>query len=384
MALQRTDATQIVTYSTAGLPSLTQPRWLGQIGHVNQLKYSWTLPGGPDQLSCTLMVPASTRTDAMNPGRIVQAYRGGVVIWEGILNEPVPTSSGWNISAVGAGNYGTNYVALYSSTWPTGEPDQAVNQAITRGLRWVNPGIGTPSGIWLGQAVDSGAQTITDLLNLCCTLGGLTWQVDTTQAQGNVLSLFALPTAVNRLLLVRQPAARTLGGDINVIWIRYQTAADNTTTGANATFAVTSASNAASVALHGTREAYMDLSDAGTLSAGAAQAVGSSVLQRYQRASFAGPFAAGPGDIMTTGGEGMDLGINHAGTVMQLLLTDYGYGGEVSLGPVSFLVGGYAYDDDTLTGTVTPFQYLDLSLSGLMAAAVTGLPRPASVAAPPA
>ncbi len=379
MAILRKDRAQIVTWAQG----MTSPMWLGEHGHVTALKYSWTVPGGADALSCNLMVTATTRTPATDPGRIVQAYRGGALIWEGTMNEPVPTTAGWNLSAVGAGNYGTNFVALYSSTWPSGEPDQAINNAIGRGLPWVNPGVGTPSGIWLGQAFDSGSQTITELLNLCCTFGGLTWQV-VTGPGGNILSVFALPTAVTELLLVRQPAPRTLGGDINVIWIRYQTAADNATTGASATFATTSATVPASIALHGTREAFLDLSNAGTMSAGAAQAVGNQVLKRYQRASFAGPFTAGPGDLMTPGGQAIDLGINHAGQVVQLVLTDYAYGGEVVLGPVSFLVGGYEYDDDTLTGTVTPFQYLNLSLSGLLSAAVTALPQPAAVAAPTA
>jgi hypothetical protein len=379
MAILRHSSAQVVSYT----PAMTGPIWLGSVGHVNQLHYSWTVPGGADTLTCNLMVTASTRTQATDPGRIVQLVRGGGVIWEGIMNEPVPTSGGWNLSAVGAGNYGTNYVALYSTTWPTNIPDQAINQAIARGMRWTNPGVGSPAGIWLGQAVDSGAQTITDLLNLCCTYGGLTWQV-VTGPQGNVLSVFALPTAVSALLLVRQPAPRTLGGDINVIWLRYQSAADNATTGAVATFATTSATVPASIALHGTREAYLDVSNAGTLSAGAAQAVGNAVLQRYQRASFAGPFTAGPGDLMTTGGQAADLGLNLAGQVVQLILTDYAYGGEVTLGPVSFLVGGYEYDDDTLTGTVTPFQYLNTSLSGLLSAASTTLPQPAAVAAPTA
>lgn len=374
MAIQRTDGTQVVTYTA----SMTNPIWLGSVGHVNALKYSWVLPGGADQLSCNLMVEATVRTQATDPGRIVQAYRGGGLIWEGIMNEPVPTTTGWNLSAVGAGNYGTNYTALYSTTWPTGLPDQAVNQAITRGLRWVNPGIGTPSGIWLGQEVDSGAQTITDLLNLCCTYGGLTWQVNTVP-QGNVLSVFALPATVNRLLLVRQPAPRTLGGDINVIWLRYQSSADNATTGAVAAYATTSATAGASIALHGQLEAYLDLSNGGVMTATAAQAIGNAILQRYQRASFAGPFAAGPGDIMTPGGQAMDLGINHSGSVMQLVLTDYAYGGEVVMGPVTFLVGSYTYDDDSLTGTVTPFQYLDTSMTGLLSAASTMLPQPAAV-----
>jgi hypothetical protein len=120
------------------------------------------------------------------------------------------------------------------------------------------------------------------------------------------------------------------------------------------------------------------------MSAGSAQAVGNAALQRYQRASFAGPFAAGPGDLMTPGGQAADLGVNYAGQVVQLVLTDYGYGGEVVLGPVTFMVGSYEYDDDTLSATIAPFQYLNTSLSGLLSAATTVLPQPAAIAAPTA
>ena len=379
MALRRISP-QVVSWAQG----MTRPRWLGSTGHVTALKYSWACPGGADQLSCNLMVEANTRTEATDVGRIVQVYWGASVIWEGTMNEPVPTTAGWNLSANGAGNYGTNYDAVYSGTWPGSLPDDAVNQAIARGLRWVNPGIGSPSGIWLGAPVDSGAQTITDLLNLNCTYGGLTWTV-TTGPSGNILSMFPLPTTVNRLLLCRTPVARTLGGDINVVWLRYQSAGDSTAVPSiPAVFSVTSATVPASIALHGQREAYLDLSSGGTMTAGAAQAIGNALLQRYQRASFAGPFAAGQGDLMTIGGQPMDLGLNHAGAVAQLILVDYGYGGEVVLGPVTFLIGGYEYDDDTLTGTVTPFQYLDTSFTGLLSAASTTLPQPAAVAAPAA
>src|ERR1700679_3220674 len=113
MPLLRTDATQICTFNQ----DMSRPRWLGQIGHVEGLQYSWVCPGGCDQLTCNLMVEATIRTEAMNPGRIVQAFRGGGLIWEGILQEPQPTTSGWTITAVGAGNYGTNYVAYYPNTW---------------------------------------------------------------------------------------------------------------------------------------------------------------------------------------------------------------------------------------------------------------------------
>jgi hypothetical protein len=372
--LLRTDATQICTYNQ----DMSRPRWLGQIGHVDKLTYSWVCPGGCDQLSCNLMVEATVRTEAMNPGRILRAFRGGGMIWEGILQEPQPSATGWTISAIGAGNYGTNYVAYYTNTWPTGLPDQAVNLAIGRGLRWTNAGIGSPANIWLGQEVDPGAQTITDLLNLCCTFGSLTWYVNTS-ALGNALSVFPLPATPTNLLVSTSPVARTLGGDITTVWERYEVSADNSTTGAAAVYGTAETLDSASAAQYGPLEQYIDLTQAGVMTSTAAKAVGTSLLSRYLRASFGGPFLTGPQQLRTMGGQSVDLGMGMATgpMVCQLVLTDYAYGGEVNLAPpISFLVGSYSYDDDSQTAQITPFQYADSSFSSILSAASTMLPSP--------
>jgi hypothetical protein len=103
------------------------------------------------------------------------------------------------------------------------------------------------------------------------------------------------------------------------------------------------------------------------MSAGAAQAVGTKVLTAYQRASFAGPFTAARGQLLNTGGAPVDPGTDQAGTVVRLILTDYAYGGEVAPGsPVTFIVGGYSWDDFAGKATITPHQALDESLSGLL------------------
>lgn len=381
MTLLRPDASQVVTWTQ----QYTSPRWLGQIGHVTGLKYSFACPGGADQMSCLLAVDATLRTNAMDPGRIVQIIRGGSLCWDGKLLEPIPSSAGWQISAIGSGNAGTDFDAHYTSTWPGSQPDQPINNAISRGLRWVNPGLnsGPYSGqYWLSAPVDSSAQTITDLLNLLCTNGGLTWYVTTGpipgQASPNTLSLFPLPVTPTRRLVSNTPVPRTLGGDVNTVWLRYEVSADNTTTGAAAVYADVAATNAASVALHGPMEIYADLSSAGVMSSGSAQAIGNAVLQRYQRASFAGPFTVQPGQLLTLGGTPVDLGAEQAGGVCQLILTDFAYGGELSPAPISFLVGGYEYDDDTQAATITPFQSLSTNFSSLLSAAVTMLPAAAA------
>ena len=90
-------------------------------------------------------------------------------------------------------------------------------------------------------------------------------------------------------------------------------------------------------------ETYADLSSAAVLTANQAKPVGNLVLQRYQRASFAGPFTVGPGQLLTTGGAPVDLGCGmpYAPMVCRVMLTDYAYGGETTPAPVTFLVGGY-------------------------------------------
>jgi hypothetical protein len=350
-------------------PGSSALQYLGALGHVTNLNYSFICPGGADHATWDLLVPASYRDQRMNPGTTVSVFRGGHTVWTGKMDEPVATATGWTMSAIGTGNLGTDYLALYTGSWGTGTPDNAVNAAIVRGMPWVNPGIGSPTGMWTGQQVDSGAQTIPDLLNLVCTRGGLTWYVSSQPGGliGNDLSVFPLPTTPNRLLVSTSPVPRTLGGDINTIYIRYMVTADNSTTGAAAVYATTSVQNTQSVAVHGVIETYIDLSSVGAQSAGAAQAVGNYVLSIYQRASFAGPFTGTYGQLMTTGGQPIDPGTDQAGTVCRLLLTDYGYGGEVTPQfPVSFIVGAYNWDDQNQVFTITPYQALDQSLSGLL------------------
>ena len=274
---------------------------------MTALKYSFTCPGGADSMTCTVMVPASYRNQAFSPGWQVRIYRGGHQVWDGKMDEPVPTATGWNFTAVGNGMRGTDFLAIYTDTWPANQPDESINNAIARGLPWVNPGVGTPSDAWYGQAVDSGAQTITALLTLLTTRGASTWYVNSQPGGviGDDLSVFPLPTTPNRLLVATTPVPRTLGGDINTIYLRYEITADNTdaTTGATApaTYGLAVAQNAQSVAMHGELETYIDLSDVGVMTQAAAQAVGAACSQYYSTREFRGPFTGSYGAAMQHG-----------------------------------------------------------------------------------
>jgi hypothetical protein len=359
----RTDASQLVSWA----PGMTNPRWLGRIGHVANLKYSFTCPGGASALTALLQVEADFRTDALNPGRIVQVFRGSAVVWEGKMDEATPSADGWTISAHGAGSYGNDFAAYYT-TW---NANDAVNQAIARGMRWTNPGI-SESQAFLGQQEDPASQQITDHMNLICTSGGQSWYVTTTQ-YGNILSVAPLPTVPTRMIIATTPVSRTIAADYNTLWTRYQLTADPTsqTSGSStaaATYGTAESTVPASIAAHQPMEGYYDLSSAGVVGSAAAIAAGNNVLAQYIRANFAGPFTVSYGQYLTMGGYPVDLGAENGMAVAQLVLTDYGYGGEVVPGPISFLVGEFEYDDTAQTASITPFQNVDSDLSSLLSA----------------
>jgi hypothetical protein len=350
---------------------------LSWYGRVSGLSYDFTTPGGCNSLQCTLAVPPGWRDRAISTGRVCEAIRGGTIIWAGVLDEPSLTSDGWQVTARGAALFGDDYLAIYSTAWGTGVFNDAVDQAIARGLFWNRiTDIGAVANIWTGQQSDSGAMSVTDLLNLGCHKGGLTWQLR-TGAFGNNLTVFAVPTTANRILVAGDPVGRAVGDGPTTLYARYQATADNAATNAPATYALTSVSQAGVEAAIGRREDLMDISSAGVYTAGQAQAVATRALARYSRVGFAEPFNVQPGELLNTGGQPVDLGTFWAdgitSMVCELWLADYPYGGEVAGGPVTFLVGSYAYNPDG-TATITPFQSQRRDWSAVMGVAVDTAP----------
>lgn len=104
------------------------------------------------------------------------------------------------------------------------------------------------------------------------------------------------------------------------------------------------------------------------LTPAAVQTIGTNILSRFVRASFAGPFTAGPGQVRNTAGTPVDLGCDESGLVYQVMVTDAPYGGEVAAAPLMFLSGAYSYDEDTGTATITPYQSVDEDIVGLIRA----------------
>lgn len=349
----------------------TRRQYLGTIGPVNGLVTSYAIPGGCEQMSCTLTPVNGTtyRSDALDPGRTVEVMLGGSV-WDGILDEPTEVDGGWSITAQGSGTMGSLYDADYTGSWSAAVPDQVITDAISRGLPWITPSIGHPAGMFLGQPPDPASVKVDEMLNQLTSLGGMTWMVKHAP-RGNLPQVWPIATTPNRLLVTADTAPRTLGGDINALKLRYMVTAD-AGSGKPATFATTWCVDQASIDRHGRRETYYDLSSVGPMLLSAVQAIGNAVLSQYQRASFAGPFNVRSGQLLTLGGQPQDLGVffmgNEGPMCCKLLLTDGAYGGEVQPGPVTFMVGGYSYDWDADVAQITPFQSLRQDFAALLAA----------------
>ena len=258
----------VIDTTADGIVTVPEPMhgtWLGTIGYEESMVYSWAIPGGPANLSFTLAMSPQKRPVALNPGRIVQAFRGASCIWEGVMQEPQPTSTGWDCTVNGAGTYGDNYGTVYD-TWNADDP---LYQAIARGLRWNNDGIGKPAGIYLQTPQDTGSMMITDFLNQLCTGGALYYSVEPPDGarcpagpwtirlrpfpndlDGNPLSAgistpeqwsvtewqridlkAKLPRLPPDLYVINtNPIPRTLGTDYNTLLIKYQVSGDTTAT----------------------------------------------------------------------------------------------------------------------------------------------------------
>jgi hypothetical protein len=97
-----------------------------------------------------------------------------------------------------------------------------------------------------------------------------------------------------------------------------------------------------------------------------ALAVGQNILQIYEAASYGGPFQASYGQLLNMGGQAIDPGTDQSGTRVKLVLVNGGYGGEVVPGPIEWTVGAYEWNDFTQQATLSPYQEVDASLSGLL------------------
>src|SRR5215831_2192656 len=302
-------------------PDGSGPYYLNHIGSVAGLAYSDTMPGGPESMELVLGADPHTRHEALSPGRRVQVQKGMSCVWEGRLLEPAAGDGGWAVTADGIGTLGK----YYRADWQSGGWTAAnlVARAISRGLRWI---AGSLSGGYLLQPSDTGTVTVDDALNQIAATQSSTWRVSRVHA-GWQCDLIALPGTTTRLLVSTSPAVRTLAGYVNALQVKYQATADKGNK--PATFGWQTATLPDSITRHDRTEAFWDVTSGGVMSSSAALALGNAALAKYLAASYAGPFTVSHGQYLTAGGVPVDLACESAGEVVQLVLADGPYGGEI-------------------------------------------------------
>jgi hypothetical protein len=202
----------------------------------------------------------------------------------------------------------------------------------------------------------------------------LPWQLQIFPLPADVYGTLQYPAG--RILICHTPVPRTINADINTLIMRYQKTSDvqatSTAQARPATYGIVTVAQAASVIAHGPMEYYLDTSSAGVLTASQVTQIGNNILSKYVRASFAGPFTAGPGQLLNAGGFPVDLGCEKAGTIVQLMVADAPYGGEVAAAPLIFMTGQYEFDDDTDTATLTPLQGARTDIATVISAMYPG------------
>jgi hypothetical protein len=341
-------------------------RLLQADGLVVGTTYSHTRPGGCEQLSATFLSTSSRRTRTLDPGRIVEAWRGASRVWRGIMDEPAPVTGGWALTAHGDGTWGTDFVAYYQGSAEWLSRTAILTHAAAWGLNWNMPS--SVAGYLDANAPDPGAITVTDYLNMLITSPPAWWWVDQF---GNLL-IGALPDlrypltgGVTRLITAGTPPARTVSNAINTLLVKY-TSSDSG--GGNVTYATVFCQNPTLSGAHGAVEAYVDASGA-VMTAAQATAYGNDLLAKYVAAPWSSPISATWGQLMNRGGVPCDPGCERAGEIYQVLTADSPAGGEVAPGPVKFLGGRTQYDDDTQTVTVTPYLSYRTNFGSLLAGA---------------
>jgi hypothetical protein len=337
------------------LPDGSDRQSLGALGHVSGLKHSTSLPGGDDQVSFTLYPLRAGRPPAIRVGRLLTISLAGGPVWRGRLIEPTPSGGAWSVAATGWGTFGALWQAYYTGKY---DGDGPVDEAISRGLPWVNGGI-TASGIDATQVPDPAQPTIADHMAAITDPMTKTWQVD---LQG-VVRTAALPTAPTRLLVLEEPAGRSVTEIIDRLWIKYET----TKAGV---YATTSVVTQPAIDDFGTTERFADFSDAGSMSAATAQSRGAKLLARYTAAGWSGSFATTRGRYLTITGAEVDPAAERAGEVARMIFAGPSSEAEWAAGiPPTVVVGGTEYDWDNEVLTLTALDSVRRSLTDLLTAA---------------
>jgi hypothetical protein len=328
-------------------------RWLGQLGIVSGITYTWNNPGGPATFGCKLLCDPHMRHTGLTPGRVLTVWAGGSEMWRGTLDEPTPADDGWTLSATGIGSAGNDAVA-YDNPSNAYFAQQEVEAAIARGaLPWKSAD--TYPLVW--ATAERGSISITDTVDFVARFSnGGRWTVDVN----GQLDFPAAFTQHTRFLAANTPGGgRTLEAYANALVAKYQIA--------DQSYGYRSRFNQKSIDKHGRREEFVDLSSAGITTAANVDAALDAMIARYgHRARWSGSFACARGMVLLRGGVPEEPCAVRPNNMFRMQIIQPDFGGEVEANELQFVGGETSYDADSDVVTITPQESARRSLQDVL------------------
>lgn len=338
--------------------------WLDSLGTIYGLSYDRSYPGGAETATWQMILDPRMQHRAWAPGRQIGIVCGVKTIWTGLLDNPT-RGTVWTMNAIGsASSDSQRMLAIAPTSGNALNLDEVIDAAIARtpdGLPWIRSST-LPSLGATAAAIPSGTEYIDDILET--VMAGQNTPTYWTLSDGLVVSAAAAPTVPTYILLATGVGGgRTLDGFVTDVVVTYQSA-----TGQLSTVTVSASSRP-----FGRFEVPLDITSLGLIPSTQATAAGQSYLAiNGARAKFTDLFTVTAGQLITIGGQAVDLATFEPGVLVNVLVTDPDAAGEVALeSPVPMIVGYTTYDVDSGVLGVGSVDYSSDSLASALFTSAT-------------
>lgn len=336
-------------------------QWLDRItpgpAVVTGIKWSTQYPGGDISFSAALNAQPNLVHHGLTAGRRVTILGGCAVRWQGVLDEP-RRGNPWQLSGTGLAALAKQYGSVGNTAVGSAIAlNTIVDNAIARGLPWTRPAA-LPSA---GASTASG-QTVDGAFAEVSKANGQFWSLSVLGA----VTMAAPPTTPMYLLATTQALNPTMVGYATQVVVAF-----NNSSGPN--IDQRTVTDATAIAAFGKREALLDLTGNGTMSATAATAYGTTWLtQNKPQLRYTNPILVQPKQLTVPGGGPVDLMTVRAGCLVTVTDVDPTHENQLAAGPLSFLVGQTDYDADAHTLTLTPLGVQGTDFVSVLYGAVGG------------
>jgi hypothetical protein len=316
--------------------------WLRAIGPHTDIAQTFAWPHGLEQVTWR-MAPTFRAPLLERGGRVIELFDGGVR--RGIARLAEPSADG-EFSATGIWSQAAGMLALDSSGNATVSTNTAITQGIAKGaLTWTLPA-GTTDLVYGSTSTANDAMKLLDLIDQATKNAGQRWYIDGDGA----FRLAADPTTP--AYVIPQAAA---GRGLTLAEDDYYSHLVGTYLATGPVYATVTVGDTYASTRWGYREARVDLTDMGIITAGTATtALNNRLALTGARLQFAESLTVGHGEITTPGGTPVSLSTPRAGEMVRLMgVADNSRPGG-TLPYTDIVIGRSTYTDGAPTATLAP------------------------------